>query len=51
MAFHRAAPPQGYLKRLRELCTHGIPLIRRAISVSGRLGFATAERHGVVRRT
>lgn len=43
-------PPQGYLKRLREICTrHGILLIfDEVITAFGRLGYATAaERFGV----
>jgi len=45
------APPQGYLKRLRELCTrHGIVLIfDEVITAFGRLGHCfAAERFGVV---
>lgn len=44
-------PPQGYLKRLREICDrHGILLIfDEVISGFGRLGFAfAAERYGVI---
>lgn len=38
------APPQGYLKRLREICSkHGILLIfDEVITAFGRLGYATA---------
>ena len=44
-------PPQGYLKRLREICDkHGILLIfDEVITGFGRLGFAfAAERYGIV---